>query len=114
MAFGREVLDSSTSVVLVGWHFWEDSIADNTAAAAWSTMAWTCSGGRLETDGVAVTLVWGFNMVFAGGHDGKVECAMGSTTVYLDCWTRAETCATSSSTHLLRQAFSCVTLSKAS
>ena len=31
MALGREVLDSSTLVVLVGWRFRDDSIADNTA-----------------------------------------------------------------------------------
>ena len=41
MALEQEVLDSSTSVVLVGWRFREDSIADNTAAAAWLIMAWT-------------------------------------------------------------------------
>ena len=41
MVLEQEVLDSSTSVVLVGWHFREDSIVDNTAAAAWSMMAWT-------------------------------------------------------------------------
>ena len=41
IALEQEVLDSSTLVVLVGWCFWEDSIADNTGAAAWSKMAWT-------------------------------------------------------------------------
>ena len=39
MALEQEVLDSSTLVVLVGWRFWEDSIVDNTAAAAWSMIA---------------------------------------------------------------------------
>ena len=91
MALEREGLDTSSSVVLVGWRFREDSIADNTAAAAWSTMAWTCSEDKLETDGVGVTLGWGFNVVFTGGLDEDVERVMGSTTVYLDCWTRAET-----------------------
>ena len=91
MALEQEVLDSSTLVVLVGWRFQEDSIADNTAAADWLTMTWTCSGGRLETDGVGVMLSWGCNVVFAGGLDGGVEHVMGSTTVYLDCWTRGET-----------------------
>ena len=39
MALEREVLDSSTSVVLVGWRFREDSIADKTASTAWSMIA---------------------------------------------------------------------------
>ena len=39
MALEWEVLDSNTLVVLVGWCFLEDSIADNTAAAAWSIIA---------------------------------------------------------------------------
>ena len=34
MVLEWEVLDPSTSVVLVGWHFQEESIADSTAAAA--------------------------------------------------------------------------------
>ena len=41
IALEQEVLDSSTLVVVVGWRFREDSIVDNTAVAAWSTMAWT-------------------------------------------------------------------------
>ena len=36
-------------------------------------MAWTCSGGRLETGGVGVTVVWGFGVVIAGGLDGEIE-----------------------------------------
>ena len=54
-------------------------------------MAWTCSGGRLETDGVGVTVVWVFKVVFDGGLDGEVEFAIGSTNMCLDCCTRAET-----------------------
>ena len=91
MVLEREVLDSSTLVVLVGWRFQEDSIVDNTAAAAWSTIAWTCSGGRLETGVVGVVLGWGVTVVFAGGLVGEVNCVMGSTTVYFDCWKRADT-----------------------
>ena len=36
-------------------------------------MAWTCSGGRLETGGESVTVVWGFGVVIAGGLDREVE-----------------------------------------
>ena len=39
MALEREVLDSSTLVVLVGWRFRDDSIADTAAAVAWTTIA---------------------------------------------------------------------------
>ena len=46
-------------------------------------MACTCSGGRLETDGVGVTVVRGLKVVFAEGLDGEVEFAMGSTNVCL-------------------------------
>ena len=54
-------------------------------------MVWNFPGGRLGTDGVGVMLGWVFNVVFAGGLVGEVECIMGSTNVCLDCWTRAET-----------------------
>ena len=47
MVLEQEVVDSSTSVVLVGWRFLEESIADRTTVATLSRMAWTCSGGRL-------------------------------------------------------------------
>ena len=76
MALEREVLDSSTSVVLVGWCFREDSIADNTAPTApWSTIAWTCSGGRLEMGVVGVVLGGGFTVVFL------LEGLLGKSTV---------------------------------
>ena len=91
MSLGQEVLDSNTSDVLVGCRFWEELIADKTAAAAWSTMAWTCSGGRLETGGVGVTVVWGFGVVIAGGLNGEVIYAIGAINVCLDCCNQVET-----------------------
>ena len=71
--------------------FCEELIADKTAAAAWSTMAWTCSGGRHETGGVGVTVFWGFGVVNAGGLDGEVEFAIGTINMCLDCCNKAET-----------------------
>ena len=54
-------------------------------------MAWTCSGGRLETGGVGVTVVWKFGVVIPGGLDGEVEFAIGTINVCLDCCNKAET-----------------------
>ena len=71
----------------MGWRFHEDWIVDNTAAAPWSTMAWIRSGGWIEMGVVGVMLGGRFTVVFAGGLDGEVDCVLGSTTVYFDCWT---------------------------
>ena len=75
MAFEWEVLVSSTPVVLVGWQFLEESIADGTAVAALSMMAWTCFGCRLVTGGVVAGLCVLVAAVLAKGLVGG--CTFG-------------------------------------
>ena len=105
MALEWEVLDSSTSVVLVGWRILEESIADRTTAAALSMMAWPFSGGRLGTGGVGAGLCVLFAAVLAKGLVGGCTCGVVSSPERFVCWIRADTWATNSVEHFLGSPF---------